>query len=565
MQTSLADSQEPARSSRLVLVAMLAALSMIVAFRAAFSAYFLLDDFGMLSIVRFLDNPLEPFVRNHIPGGLYYRPLGMILWWLSERAFGANALAHYLINLFLHAGVALALWRLVSRFCGNHWIGLAAAAFFALHPIGIGTTLWLSDRFDLLALLFGLLGLTSAVDFSRNRAQRSLWTTLALLSLALLSKEIALACFAATGVIWLHAEAEPRFAARVRSCVVLSMPVVIYLVVRFMVLGFPSAEMLSGNEGNSGSAVLLLEGLSNWAVGWLDYSTYYSRLDSWKKAASVLGFVVLLLLAAAAAIQPWSLRRRQAVLAGLVMWLSTGLLQFPLLGHFSVRLDETTDAVSAIVSSRYFYSSLAGILIAAAAWLLPLCLNRSWARICATSAMLIMMPAWFSASQDVTRRHRIETHGLNVVVDAAMRSMDAMTIPVDGCQVYLLDTDSWTFGWISDEAIKATTPNLQRISRCLIQTEHTPWYHIAALDRWDPESLRPLSIIRGEGQITAPQPIGRARFLLLNLDASTRVPSSSKARFLSWQGHDFVDVTDAVLNGRRKPSFICNRPPSQCR
>ncbi|MEP6882752.1 MAG: hypothetical protein ABI866_12210 [Dokdonella sp.] len=565
MQTSLADRREPASSSRLVLASMLAALALTVAFRAAFSAYFLLDDFGMLSIVRFLDNPLEPFVRNHIPGGLYYRPLGMIVWWLSERAFGANALAHYLINLFLHAGVAVALWRLVSQFCGNRWIGLATAACFALHPIGIGTTLWLSDRFDLLALLFGLLGMTSAIDFSRNRAQRSLWMTLALLSVALLSKEIALACFAATGVIWLHAEAEPRVAARVRSCLVLALPVVIYLVVRFMVLGFPSAEMLSGNEGNSGSAALLVEGFSNWAVGWLDYSTYFSRFDSWKKTASVVGVVALLVLAATASMQPWSLRRRQAVLAGLMLWLSTGLLQFPLLGHFSVRLDETTDTVGAIVSSRYFYSSLAGFLIAAAAWLLPLCLNRSWARICATSAILMMMMAWFSASQDAARRHRIETQGQKVVVDAAIRSMNAMALPTEGCQVYLLDTESWTFGWISDEAIKAITPDLQRISGCLIQTEHTPWYHIAALDRWDPQSLLPLTFIGGQGETAAPQAIGKARFLLLNLDPNMPVPSSSKARFLSWQGPDFVDVTDAVLSGRRKPGFVCNRSPSQCR
>lgn len=565
MKTSLADRQQSANTLRLSLTAVLVALVLSVVFRAAFSAYFLLDDFGMLSIVRFLDNPLEPFVRNHIPGGLYYRPLGMILWWLSERLFGANAPDHYLINLFLHAAVAAALWHLVSKLCASRWIGLAAAACFALHPIGVGTTLWLSDRFDLLALLFGLLGLASALDFSRNGAKRALFRTLALLSLALLSKEIALACFAATGVIWLSAEYESRLAARIRSCLILCLPVAIYLLVRFSVLGFPSAEMLSANEGNSGSLTLLADGFSNWVLGWLDYFTYRYRLDGWKAITSTIGFLLLFALGVAASLQPWNLRRRQSMLAGLVLWLSTGVLQFPLLGHFSVRLNEATDVVSAIVSSRYFYSSLAGFLIAAAVLLSPLCLARKWAGVCATSAIFMLILVWFSASQDASRGHRIETRAQKEIVDAAILAMDSMVIPIDGCQVYLLDTTSWAFGWISDEAIKATTPNLQRVSGCLVQTEHTPWYHIATLDRLDPLSLRPLSVIVGGGESAAQQPIGRARFLLLNLEANAPVPTDSKARFLSWQGREFVDVTDDVMSGRRRPGFVCNRSPNQCK
>ncbi len=565
MQTSLADRQESANTLRLSLTAVLVVLALSAAFRAALFAYFLLDDFGMLSIARFIDNPLEPFVRNHIPGGLYYRPLGMILWWLSERMFGANAPAHYLINLFLHAAVAAALWHLVSRFCASRWIGLAAAACFALHPIGVGTALWLSDRFDLLALLFGLLGLASALEFSRNGTKRALFKTLALLSLALLSKEIALACFAATCVIWLSAEYETRLATRMRSCLILFVPVAIYLLVRFSVLGFPSAEMLSANEGNAGSLSLLADGFSNWLLGWMDYFTYHSRIDGWKVITSDIAFLLLLALGVTASMQPWSLRRRQAMVAGLVLWFSTGVLQFPLLGHFSVRLNEVTDVVSAIVSSRYFYSSLAGFLIAVAALLSPLCLAGKWAGVCATSALSMLILVWFSASHDAARRHRIETQAQKEIVDAAILAMDSMVIPVSGCQVYLLDTTSWTFGWISDEAIKATTPNLQRVSGCLIQTEHTPWYHIATLDRLDPISLRPLSVMVGEGEFAAQQPIGKAHFLLLNLEANAPVPGNSKARFLSWKGHEFVDVTDDVMSGRRKPVFACNRSPNQCR
>jgi hypothetical protein len=561
MNTALANLRNPSRSPRLWPAALLIALMLILVFRAAFSAHFVLDDFGMLAIVRFLENPLEPFVRNHIPGGIYYRPLGMILWWLSERSFGSQSAAHYLINLSLHAGVVAALWSLVSRFSGNRWVGLIAATCFAFHPIGIGTTLWLSDRFDLLALLFGLLGLRSALDFSRNGKKRSFWVTIALLSLSLLSKEIALAYFAAAAVIWLHAESEPRLAGRIRMSLTLLLPVLVYLVIRFFVLEFPGAGFLAGERGLMG---LLLDGLGNWFAGWMDFLSYWSRLQGWKQFASISALVILAALTLIASMRDWSLRRWQAFLAGMALWLSTGLLQVPLLAHFSVRLEESTSAIYAVLNSRYFYSSLAGFLIAVAALLAPLCLTRRWARAFALIAISMLVVVWFSASQSASRRHRIETQAQKEVVDAAIRAMDRMDIPSAGCQVYLLDTKIWSFGWVSDEAIKAITPNLQRIAGCLIQTEHTPWYHIAIIDQLDSESLGPLSLIGGADRTGARQPIGKARFLILNLDPEARLPRNSKARFLSWREHSFVDITDDVMSGRRSPGFVCNRSPQEC-
>jgi hypothetical protein len=559
--TALADTQESARNPKLWTAALLLALLLIVVFRAAFSAHFLLDDFGMLAIVRFLENPLEPFVRNHIPGGVYYRPLGMMLWWMSERMFGAQAVAHYVVNLVLHAGVAATLWSLISRFCGNRWVGLVAATCFAFHPIGVGTTLWLSDRFDLLALLFGLLGLRSALDFSRNESRRSFWMSIALLSLSLLSKEIALSCFAAAAVVWLHAESKPRLATRIRLCLSLVPPVLAYLAIRSYVLVFPGAGLL---VGESGAVRLLVDGLGNWFVGWLDYWTYLSRLEGWKEIVSISALALLVALVLGASVRDWSLRRRQAFLAGLALWLSTGLLQVPLLAHFSVSLEESTDAINTVVSSRYFYSSLAGFLIAMAALLTPFCLARRWARVGAMIAISMLVVAWLPASQAAARRYRIETETQREIVDSAIHAMDKMDIPPSGCQIFLLDTNNWSFAWISDEAIKATTPNLQRIAGCLIQTEYTPWYHIAITGPLDSKTLRPLSLSGGMDIASAQQPIGKARFLILNLDSEASLPSDSKARFLSWQDHTFVDVTDDVMSGRRLPGFVCRRSPKEC-
>ncbi|MBL0165565.1 MAG: hypothetical protein IPP82_18465 [Xanthomonadales bacterium] len=539
----------------------LIAIALATVFRAAFSAYFLLDDFGMLSIVRFLDNPFEPFARNHIPGGIYYRPVGMLFWWLSERWFGAEAFAHYLINLLLHAAVAVALGSLVARLCGNRWVGLIAGACFVLHPIGIGTSLWLSDRFDLLALLFGTLGLRAALDFSRSGARRSLWLMLGLLGISLLSKEISLACFAAAGAICLRPADPSRSRQGIWACLVLLLLVAVYALVRSLVLVFPVASPLMAADGVMATLKL---GLANWLTGWTDYLFLASRLNGYKLVLSISGFTGLLVIALLAMWQPWGRGRQQAILAGIVLWISTAVLQSPLLAHFGVYFHDKSPIIESVVNARYFYVSLAGFLIALAALLAPLLARAPWTRAIVLSALALLMLPWLSTSQTLAHRYRNETRQLKTVVQAANRAIGAIEIPASGCQVYLLGTSSWSFGWISDEAIKATHPSLDRISHCLIQTEHTPWYHIAILDGVDLDSLRPLSIVQGDDQISTLQPIGRAHFLVLNLDVGTRIPAGSHARFFDWQNDGFVDVTDEILRGLRSPNFVCNRRADHC-
>ena len=539
----------------------LAGVALVTVFRAAFSAYFMLDDFGMLSIVRFLDNPFEPFVRNHIPGGIYYRPVGMLFWWLSERWFGVGASAHYLINLLLHAAAAGALGLLVARLCDNGWAGLTAAACFALHPISIGTSLWLSDRFDLLGLLFGVLGLSAALEFSRRGGRQWFWMMLGFLGMSLLSKEVALACFAAAMVICLRVESRPYGRQGMLTCLALLLVVAAYALVRGLVLDFPIASPLIESDG---IIAALSAGLSNWTVGWIDYLFLASWLNGWKQLASISGFIVLFALVLVAILQPWSFRRQQALLAGLALWLSTAVLQFPLLSHFGVHLSGASSAIEVVVNSRYFYVSLAGFMLVLAALLTPLLVRKPSTRTILLLAIALLMPPWLSTSQNFAHRFRAETQIQEALVEAANRAIGMMEIPASACQIYLLGTASKAFGWISDEAIKATNNDLERIASCLIQTEHTPWYHIAILDQIDAESLRPLSVAQGIDQVSVLQPIGRAHFLILNLDAGANIPERSNARFFDWQNNAFVDVTDEIFNGKRSPNFVCNRRASHC-
>ena len=532
----------------------------ILAFRAAFSAYFMLDDFGMLTISRFLDNPFDPFIQDQFPGGLYYRPLGMLLWWLSERAFGAEPLGHYLLNLLLHGLVAIALGTLVKRLCGSRWAGLIVAAVFVLHPIGVGSALWLSDRFDLLALLFGLLGLHAALQFSLNQNRRSLWATLILLGLSLLSKEIALACITGVGMLWLCATDGSSVSRRVVRCLYLLLPVAIYFLARALILNHSTILSLM-SRGDP--AHLFIDGIQHWLAGWMDYFPFWAHLDGWKKILSIGATATLILLGLISTRLAWTASRRQTFFVGIAIWLTSGLLQWPLLAHFSVRLGEIGNTVDTVVNTRLFYTSLAGLLIALAALLVPLTESIKGRRWLAVMTMALLVP-WFSASQNLARRHRIQTQNVESVVTSANAAIAKLELPSKGCQIYLLDIDAWSFKWISDEAVKATYPDLPRIAGCLVQTEHTPWYHIAMLDSLDKESLRPMTINGNATQLSSLRDMGRAKMLFLNLDARSVIATDSQAKFLSWQGGDFTDVTVEVLSGRRKPAFVCNRSESEC-
>jgi hypothetical protein len=307
---------------------------------------------------------------------------------------------------------------------------------------------------------------------------------------------------------------------------------------------------------------MFLIGIHNWWSGWIDYVTFWSRLSGWKRVSAIGALVLATSLAARAAILPWEVRRRQAFLAGLVLCLSTALLQWPLLAHFSVNLSASTGPLEVVVNARYFYASLVGFLIAATALLVPLSSRSAPTRVVLLFACALSILPWFSASQTLARQHRTQTRVLAPVVTSAIRAIGDLQLPKTGCQIYLLDVGIWSFDWISDEALKSMHPDLQRIERCLIQTERAPWYHIAARHGPVLPELRPMSLMRGEEP--AIQPIGRGEFLTLNLDGNALIPSGSKARFLSWRGKNFVDVTAAVLSGEHRPDFACVRPLGQC-
>lgn len=523
--------------------------------------FFLLDDFGLLLLARFQDNPLAPFAADHMPGSVYYRPMGALLWWLSERLFGSDPHGHYLLNLALHLANGLALWAMIATASGRSLAGLLAAVVFLLHPVGMGTALWLADRFDLLACLFGLLAIRQSLLYLDRQRLRDALLTGVLLLLSLWSKEVGIAAVAAVGVLWLGMGATLGRRRQVMACLSLVALLAGFLCLRATILADPSADLLMRDTS---LMARLGAGALSWAHGWFDYLLAWPQMATWQRGLLALGTLLFLPMVIAGAMGPWDRPRRRLAVIGLLLWLTPAVLQAPMTGLLSLGITADTGPVQMALDSRYFYLSQAGALSILVAIAMTDGARWRWTGMFGAAAVLVVALPLAAQSRALAGRYAGETDDQRTIVDAAVAAMGRLPLPADGCRVFLVDIDSWMFAWVADEAVKAMADSPDRIDACLIQTEHTPWYHVVPANRLDPSLTRPMIPAIDAGK-TIPWPrMGSADVVYLNMPSTLDPDALSGAFVLSWHEEHFVDITDDVLSGRREIAFHCNRAPHQC-
>ena len=115
--------------------------------------------------------------------GPYWHPVTSLSHMADVALFGLNPSYHHLTNLIIHALNALILFAFFRVTTGRAVPSFFVALFFAVHPLNVETVAWVSERKNLLAVFFFLLGLHAWRYHALNRSGRSylfLWIVFAL-------------------------------------------------------------------------------------------------------------------------------------------------------------------------------------------------------------------------------------------------------------------------------------------------------------------------------------------------------------------------------------------------
>jgi protein O-mannosyl-transferase len=92
--------------------------------------------------------------------------------WLSHaldcELFGLNPAGPHTINVLLHAANAVLLFLILESATGLAWRSLVVAALFALHPTNVESVAWISERKNVLSMLFFLLALAAYGWYARR-------------------------------------------------------------------------------------------------------------------------------------------------------------------------------------------------------------------------------------------------------------------------------------------------------------------------------------------------------------------------------------------------------------
>jgi len=150
--------------NRTTLIYLLFFLAVIVAYLPVWHAGFIWDDDRYVTSNPLLSAPdglRRIWFSQDAPS--QYVPLVYTTFRLEYSLWGLHATGYHLDNVLLHSINAVLLWRLLKRLgLPGSWL---AAAIFALHPINVESVAWISERKNVLSLLFSLLAVRAWVEF----------------------------------------------------------------------------------------------------------------------------------------------------------------------------------------------------------------------------------------------------------------------------------------------------------------------------------------------------------------------------------------------------------------
>jgi hypothetical protein len=541
------------RAATLIAVIVIAAL-VAFAYEPGLHAFWTRDDYMQLAFARLVGSPWPLFIHDHYfpaPGSIF-RPLGFASFWLWQALFGTNYFAHACGDLALHVGVALALYRVLRAGAIDRVLATACTLLFALHPVAIGTALWWSARFDLLATLFGLVAIGAAIDRAKRPRQASLAITLVALLAALASKETALASACAVGGIWFRAAAHDA-ATRRRHVVamgVLAAVVIVFFAWRALVLGTVSTGLI----GDASLVDAVLRGFGTW---WENFDSYGAFVAQPGPIHAALVAAVILIGAALAG----SIRRGgiatspcvDIVIAGACLVVLPAILQAPVAALNAASLKPDTAAVEAVMQSRLYYAGFAGLAMFVAGSADAIAAAGRWTRAAVVLALVLVAGAFGWTSHRTAAVFAAQTSASRALAETAAVAIERTASTDDErCEIVVLGVvppPEWSIYVSMDSVAKALAVDVDRVGRCVVRADYPTFFNLMR-----GETL-PIDATPFVPRIVDGRPVPWLRVGAMTsayVDAPEAFDASAYAvtRFLRDDNGVFADVTDDVLAGR---------------
>ncbi|HRH42038.1 MAG TPA: tetratricopeptide repeat protein [Pyrinomonadaceae bacterium] len=172
----------------------------------------------------------------------YYRPLFTLYLTVGYQLFGLWEQGWHLLNLAIHIGATLLVYRLFLRLSEeNLRLSFVGSLFFALIPVHVESISWISGIPDPLAALFYIPSMLFYMDWRENGNKKYLIFSLLAFFGALLCKETPIV-LPAILFIWeltlnRKKESGNGFFSAIKQVLIFAAPAVIYLLMRISVLG----------------------------------------------------------------------------------------------------------------------------------------------------------------------------------------------------------------------------------------------------------------------------------------------------------------------------------------
>src|SRR6266403_2750233 len=95
-----------------------------------------------------------------------YYPLVLTTFWALHKFVGSNPLPYHILNVVMHAGSAVLLWRVLRQLdVRGAWLGAAA---WALHPVMVQSVAWVTELKNTQSCLFYLLSIYCFLNWEKQ-------------------------------------------------------------------------------------------------------------------------------------------------------------------------------------------------------------------------------------------------------------------------------------------------------------------------------------------------------------------------------------------------------------